>query len=50
VGDDQVIISDTEDGLQKAIYLLEIVAKAYNLRFPQNKKNQNPRPLKGNME
>ena len=31
--DDQLIISDTEDNLQKAVYLLYIVSKEYNLEI-----------------
>jgi hypothetical protein len=32
-----VIISDRVDGLQKAFYFLEEVAKTYSLQFPLNK-------------
>jgi hypothetical protein len=35
--DDQVIISDTEDNLQKAVYLLYKKSKEYNLEISTNK-------------
>ena len=36
--DDQFIISDTEDNLQKAVYLLYNKPKAYNLEIATNTK------------
>jgi hypothetical protein len=35
--DDQFIISDTEDNLQKAIYLLHSISKEYNLEIATKK-------------
>jgi len=36
--DDQFIISDTEDNLQKAVYLLYNISKEYNLEIATKKK------------
>jgi hypothetical protein len=46
--DDQVIISDTEDRLQKAGPLLEELSKTYN--FKVSTKSPKQWPLKVNME
>ena len=35
--DDQFIISDTEDNLQKAVYLLYSISKEYNLEIATKK-------------
>jgi hypothetical protein len=35
--DDQLIIADTEDNLQMAVYLLYSIAKEYNLKFGTSK-------------
>jgi len=35
--DDQCIISDTEDNLQKAVYLLYSISKEYNLEIATKK-------------
>jgi hypothetical protein len=35
--DDQFIISDTEDNLQQAVYLLQRISKAYNLEIATKK-------------
>ena len=37
--DDQIIISDTEDNLQKAVYLLYSISKEYNLEIVTKKTN-----------
>ena len=36
--DDQFIISDTEDNLQKAVYLLYSISKEYNLEIATKKR------------
>jgi hypothetical protein len=36
--DDQLIIADTEDNLQMAVYLLYSISKAYNLEIATRKK------------
>ena len=36
--DDQFIISDTEDNLQRAVYLLYNISKEYNLEIATKKK------------
>jgi len=38
--DDQFIISDTEDNLQKAVYLLHNICKEYNLEIAKKKKKK----------
>jgi hypothetical protein len=38
ISDDQFIISDTEDNLQQAIYLLHRISKEYNLEIATKKK------------
>ena len=38
IADDQFIISDTEDNLQKAIYLLYNISKEYNLEIAIKKR------------
>ena len=35
--DDQVIIQDTEDKLQKSVYILHQLSKDYNLKISTNK-------------
>jgi len=35
--DDQFIISDTEDNMQKAVYLLYSISKEYNLEIATKK-------------
>ena len=37
LADDQFIISDTEDNLQKAVHLLYIISKEYNLEIATKK-------------
>ena len=37
LADDQVIISDTEDNLQRAVYLLYDISKEYNLEIATKK-------------
>jgi len=37
-GDDQFIISDTEDNLEKAVYLLYNISKEYSLEIATKKK------------
>jgi hypothetical protein len=38
--DDQFIISDTEDNLQQAVYLLHKISKDYNLEIATKKKTK----------
>jgi hypothetical protein len=37
LADDQLIIADTEDNLQRAVYLLYSISKEYNLEIATNK-------------
>ena len=36
--DDQIIISDTEDNLQKAVYLIHSISKEYNLEIAKKRR------------